>query len=183
MASDDDALVLAGYEDMGYDDEIGARRRGRPRRLAASPMTQNPLTRRRAAQLDAYQSDADGLPLDQVMPFPNGTFTLAIGTLNLVATPQRAFQIRRLVIDQARIGASATGLIQVTQLTVGADPQFVQTGSVPASMFGPTAVGILLKPAAARPGVTVTLSLAVSPLPTTTDTIVMSAAGVGPSIG
>lgn len=174
---DDDELILAGYDDMG------ARRRARriaparPARPAAAP-----VAARRSA-LRAYQPDATGLPLDQVMPFPNGTFLPATTALLLQAQPQREFQPRRLIIDLGRIGAGATGLVQVTQFTVGADPQFVNTGSIPAAMFQATAVGIALKPAAARPGVTISLGLTVAPAPGAGESIVVSAAAVGPAIG
>ena len=105
-----------------------------------------------------------------------------MNTLNLAAAPQRAFQMRRLVIDFGRVGTSSTGLVQVTQLTVGADPQFVQTGAIPASMFSSAAVGLGLKGTGARPGVTLTLSLSVTPAPGSTDTILVSAAATGPAI-
>ena len=185
MGADDEELILAGaYDDMGWNP---FRRRGRkaPARRGAPALPAGrpaPAAARRAA-LKAYQPDATGLPLDQVMPFPNGTFTAAVTALLLQAQPQREFQARRLVIDLARIGASATGLVQVTQFTVGADPQFVNTGSIPASMFQSTAVGIALKPAAARPGVTISLGLSVAPAPAGADTIVVSAAAVGPAVG
>jgi len=173
---DEDAIVLAGYggygEQVGYDEDVGARRRRR-RGGGVPPMV------RRMAQI---APDAGQIGLDQVMPFPNGTFTSLVTTLNLPAQPQRKFQLARLVIDTARIGATSTGLVQVTQLTVGAEPQFVNTGSVPISMFGATAVGIHLRANAARPGVVVTLSLSLTGALTAPDTIVVSAAGVGPAL-
>lgn len=161
---DDDALILAGW-----DDELGAARRARGGR--------NP---RQAMQ--RLQPDAGGIVLDQLLPFPNGSFTAAIAALTLSAAPQRAFRMRRLVIDFGRVGATATGLVQVTQLTIGADPQFVATGSIPAAMFASTAVGVHLKGNAARPGVTVVLALSVTPAPGAGDTILVSAAATGPSI-
>jgi hypothetical protein len=166
---DDDAIVLAGYG--GYGETVGARRRGGGRAPA-------PMVRR----MQAIAPDAGQVGLDQVMPFPNGTFTLTVGNLNLTAQPQRKFQLARLVIDTARIGATATGIVQVTQLTVGAEPQFVNTGSVPSSMFSSVAVGIHLRANAARPGVTVTLSLSITPLPLVADTVVVSSAAVGPAL-
>jgi len=174
----EDAIVLAGYggygEEVGFDD-IGAaprRRRGGMRRGG------NPLVRRMAQ----VAPDAGQVGLDQVMPFPNGSFTSLVTSLNLTAQPQRKFQLSRLVIDTARIGATATGLVQVTNLVVGAEPQFVNTGAVPQSMFGATAVGIHLRANAARPGVTVTLSLSLTGGLTAPDTIVVSAAAVGPAL-
>lgn len=196
MADDDDEYILAGYDDMGYDDEAGAlwptRRAPRgmaPRRPARQPRQPprgrlpwgNAAPRRDA--LEAYQPDARGLPLDQILPFTGGTFTAAVTNLLLPGTPQRSMQPRRLVIDLGRVGATATGIVQVTQFNVGADPQFVQTGAVPASMFGATAVGIMLKPAAARPGITVSLGLSLTGALVGADVIIVSAAAVGPAIG
>lgn len=177
MANEDD-FILAGYEDMGADEDMGARRR----RRFALPSPRAAVAPRRAA-LDAYQPDATGLPLDQVMPFTNGQFTSAVTALNLTGAPQRAFQPRRLVIDLGRVGATSTGLVQVTQFTVGADPQFVSTGSIPAAMFQATAVGVMLKPAAARPGITITLSLSLTGALSSPDVINVSAAAVGPALG
>lgn len=173
----EDAIVLAGHggygEEVGFDD-IGQRRgRGRGGRGRGNPLV------RRMAQV---APDAGQVGLDQVMPFPNGTFTSLVTTLNLPAQPQRKFMLSRLVIDTARIGATSTGLVQVTNLTVGAEPQFVNTGSVPVSMFGATAVGIHLRANAARPGVVVTLALSLTGPLTAPDTIVVSAAGVGPAL-
>lgn len=184
----EDAMILSGeWSDMGWDDmgddDIGARRRRGGLRRGGGRRGAGPAAARRQ-RLMAIQPDASGQALDQIMPFPNGTFTAAINALNLVAQPQRDFQLRRLVIDFARIGASAVGpIVQVTALTVGADPQFVQTGSIPAVMFAFNAVGVHLKPNAARPGVTVTLALSVTAGLAGADTIVVSAAGQGPALG
>lgn len=174
---DDDAIVLAGYDDMG-----AARRRGRPGGRSLAPARFNTATTRQAA-LQAFQPDASGMAVDQVMPFPNGTFILGNAPLILPAAPQRSFQVRRLVIDRFNTGASATGLLQVTGLTVGADQQFTNTGAIPASMFSPTAVGVNLKPQAARPGITVTLSLSLTGALAGADTVLVTSAAVGPALG
>lgn len=185
--SNEDEFILSGYDDMGYED-MGARRRAvvrRPagRRMVPARPAPAPAAARRAA-LQAYQPDATGLPLDQIMPFPNGTITDTVPTLLLQAQPQRDFQLRRLVVELGRTGATAiAALVQVTQLTVGADPQFVNTGSIPVSMFANTAVGIQLKPAAARPGVTISLGVSAAPALAVGASIVVSAAAVGPAIG
>lgn len=193
--SNEDEFILSGYDDMGYDDMGGddeagwnpfKRRRAAPRRGVPAARRLAPPAAPAAARRQAlrqFQPDATGLPLDQIMPFPAGVFTAAVTTLLLQAQPQREFQPRRLVIDLGRVGATATGLVTVTQFTVGADPQFVNTGAIPASMFQATAVGILLKPAAARPGVTISLGLSIAPAPGAGDTVTVSAAAVGPAVG
>lgn len=171
MGGEDDAIVLAGYDDMGARRGRGGRGGGYTRGAS------------RAQALAAFQPDANGNAVEQIMPFPNGTFILLNAPLVLPAQPQRAFQLRRLVIDRFNSGASATGLIQVTGLTVGADAQFVNTGAVPASMFSPTAVGIQLKPAAARPGITVTLQLSLTGALAGADFVLVTSAAVGPALG
>jgi len=199
---DDEDLILAGYGDeSGYDDEdlegedeAGFRlpiplpgrrapaRRGMPARRGTPASAIANIRRARAAALMAVQPDTGGAALDQIMPFTVGTFTAAVPTLNLTGTPQRKFQLTRLVIELGRVGASATGLVVVTALTVGADPQFVQQGSIPASMFASNAVGIKLRPNAARPGITVTLSLALLGALAGADTIIVAAGGTGPAL-
>jgi hypothetical protein len=185
--ADDEAFILSGYDDMGYDDEMGARRRAvapraRPAPARAVAIRPAPAAARQAA-LRSFMADSNGLPVDQVMPFPTGQFTSAVTTLLLTAQPQREFQPRRLVIDFGRVGATSTGLVSVTQFTVGADPQFVTTGSIPASMFSPTAVGMSLKPSAARPGVTIALGLSLLGALTNPDVVNVVAAAVGPAVG
>lgn len=184
MANEDD-FILAGYDDMGGDDDgdMGARRRVVRRGWPLPALPARPAVQPRRAALNAYQPDATGLPLDQIMPFTNGQFTSAVTALNLTGNPQRAFQPRRLVVELGRVGPTSTGLVQVTQFTIGADPQFVSTGSIPVTMFQATAVGIMLKPAAARPGITITLSLSLTGALTAPDVINVSAAAVGPALG
>lgn len=208
----EDEIILAGYDDLAGDElgfnpfalaarGVRAVGRGAGRLVGRGggggqrgmvmrrPM---PMQRVNQAQLDAaaranalrqYQPDARGDALDQIVPFSAATLTAAAPTAVLTAFPQRAFMLRRLVISLGRIGATAlTSLVTVTQLTVGADPQFVATGSIPADMFSNNAVGVRLKPNAARPGITIFLGMAAAGL-VAPDTVSVAAAGIGPAIG
>lgn len=207
----EDEIVLAGYDDLAGD-ELGfnpfgavargvrAVGRGAGRLIGRGGGGQRamvvrrpqPMLRANQAMIDAqaranalrqYQPDARGDALDQIVPFSAATLTAAVPTATLNAFPQRAFMLRRLVISLGRIGATAlTSLVTVTQLTVGADPQFVATGAIPADMFANTAVGVRLKPNAARPGITIFLGMAAAGL-VAPDTVAVSAAGIGPAIG
>ena len=47
----------------------------------------------------------------------------------------------------------------LTDLLIGAEPQFVNSGAVPVSAFQPTAFGTELRGNTAQPGITVTLRL------------------------
>jgi hypothetical protein len=168
-----------GYPESGYDDELGAPRRRVVRR--AAPARGN----KRAALARAFASRmaSGGNPLrDFLMPFPVGTFTATSGPLTLPAQPQKRFIGERLVIAFGRNGTSATGLVTMTGLAVGVDPQFVVQGSVPADAFSPLAVGTRLKLDASVPGVLITLQLAVAPAPTMTDTIVVASTLIGPAL-
>ena len=195
-----DPYAMSGYSDMGYDDmgedeadalvlsgaELGRRvRRAAPAQRPPAARPAWGASNARRAALTAYQPDAGGLPLDQPLPFTPVTFTATSGTaLNLVAQPQRAFQMRRIVIDIARSGATSTGAVSVTSIKVGVDEQLTATGSLPAVMFSATAINTVLKPAAARPGITVTIGLSLSaPAITMTDTVTVLAGAIGPAVG
>jgi hypothetical protein len=206
----EDEIILAGYDDLEGDElgfnpfavvargaravgrRIAGRGRGGGAQRAMVVRRPQPMYARNQAQIDAanranalrqYQPDARGDALDQIVPFSAATLTAAAPTATLNAFPQRAFMLRRLVISLGRVGATAlTALVTVTQLTVGADPQFVATGAIPADMFANTAVGVRLKPNAARPGITIFLGMAAAGL-VAPDTVAVSAAGIGPAIG
>lgn len=201
----EDEIILAGYDDLAGDELgfanpfalaargvravgrgaarlVGRGGGGRPRAMMVANRAAVDAAQRRAA-LSQYQPDARGDALDQIMPFTSAVLTLAAPTSTLTGQPQRAFMMRRLVISLGRTGASAlASLVTVTALTVGADPQFVSTGSIPADMFSNNAVGVRIKPNAARPGITIFLGVAAAGL-AGADTVAVSAAGLGPAIG
>jgi hypothetical protein len=197
LEGDDDDIILAGEEALEGDEELGlspnpfrrggrgkARRRGGGGMAIARRMNTAQITaQRRASALRQYQPDARGDALDQIVPFTALTLTAAAPTGTMTAQPQRAFMLRRLVIELGRTGATAVAsLVTVTALTVGADPQFVATGGIPASAFAFNAVGVRLKPNAARPGITIFLGMAAAGL-VAPDTVAVSAMGIGPAIG
>jgi hypothetical protein len=203
----EDEIILAGYDDLAGDElgfnpfgmvargarAVGRRIAGRGGNGQRAMVVRRPMgyarnqaaidAANRANALRQYQPDARGDALDQIVPFSAATLTAAAPTNTLNAFPQRAFMLRRLVISLGRVGATAlTALVTVTQLTVGADPQFVATGAIPADMFSNNAVGVRLKPNAARPGITIFLGVAAAGL-VAPDTVAVSAAGIGPAIG
>lgn len=90
----------------------------------------------------------------QVLPV--GQTTLAAGaSIILSAIPQRPFRCERLVITTN----GAPGDVLVTDVRVGATPQFVASGSVASDMFQATAVGASLRGDTAQPGITVSVSV------------------------
>jgi hypothetical protein len=177
------ADLLDGDDELGWDDELGA---AKPRRtpFGGRRPVKKPASKRKALMraIASRMQGGDNPKRDFIMPFPAGTFTAAVTTLSLPQGPQKPFVGRRLVIDFGRVGTTSTGLVTITNLAVGVDPQFVATGSVPANAFSPTAVGTRLEMDASEPGITITMQLAVAPAPTMTDTIAVSAALIGPAV-
>lgn len=194
----DDALDDGLGEDDTYlegdeDDDLGAVRRGRPRGRRPG----RGLARRRAAstgqpsrgQLLARRilRGAPGTPMpgERRLPlgFPIAVFTATSGTLlSRVTRPQIPISGQRLVIVVARSGATATGLITVTDLKIGQRSQLGSADPIPAEAFSPDAVGVALDLDPAQPGIDITISFANTLAPTAPDTISVSAMLVNPSV-
>jgi hypothetical protein len=117
------------------------------------------------------------------MPFTGGQFTSVITALTLTANPQRRFLGQRMVISIGRTGATATGVVSVTNLTVGVAPQLVNFGNMPADAFAANAFGTDLAMDAANSGDTVTLQLTLAGALTAPDVINIAAGIFGESIG
>lgn len=129
--------ILSGVEDdelSGYGEEIvGAARR---RRAAMAPNAGG------RPQLQANARMALGLGVTAI-----ATLTSAI----ITTTPQVPFRLERLV-------STSTGL-QVTDIKVGTNSQFVGSGSIPIEVFARDAVGVSLRGDTAVPGVDIALAL------------------------
>ena len=112
------------------------------------------------------------------------TFTATSGTaLPATTRPQKPFKGRRLVVDIARTGATATGLITVTSLTVGVNNQFVSTGAVGAGAFAATAFDCNVELSACSSALDITVNYATSLAPTAPDTISIGTTLFGESVG
>lgn len=108
----------------------------------------------------------------QPLGFNAIVFTSASGTaLPAVTRPQKPFKGRRLVVSLARIGATATSLVQVTSVTVGTQNQLVSQGPVDAGAFAGQNVDC-----------NVDLSPCTSALDLSVNYSVITAPGVGDSI-
>lgn len=84
--------------------------------------------------------------------------TIAAGASQTISfQPQVLFRPERLIID-----ANIQNAFILTDLKVGKNSQFVQSGAIPASAFGPNAFGVRLKCDTAQ--VSSTISLAVTNL-------------------
>lgn len=177
LGYDLDAQILAGqYDEVGAMVPRG--RAGRQQMARAQPTARV----RNAQRMNELQSDnGGGQAFEQITPFTSSNaLAVATPTATLIGTPQRRFQLQRLIIDVGRNGTTAaTALVTVTQIMIGANPQFTDTGETPVSMYASTAVGVRLFANAARPGIRIVISLAETGL-TMTDTITSSGGAIGP---
>lgn len=139
-----------GADEMGADDvmgyEVGAARR---RRAPARPgqMARLPGLTGAARVVD----EVPQVGRRQIAPIPFTTVN-AGQTIDIELRPQRPIRIERLVLD----GLTVAGLF-LQDILIGAEPQFVNAGSVPFSTFQPQAFGTDLRGNTAQPGIAVTL--------------------------
>lgn len=120
----------------------------------------------------------------QPLGFGNVTFGAATGTALIATTrPQKPFKGRRLICDIARTGASATGLISITAITVGVNNQLVSTGAVGAGAFAPGAFDANVEMSACSSALDISVNYAISAAPTMTDTVVVSTTLFGETVG
>lgn len=163
---------------LGDDDDIlGAAPRSR-RRISPG---RSPLAVRAARQL-AQPMAGVPKPGPRIEPvgFPVVSFTNTSGTAITVTTrPQKPFKGSRLVLDIARTGPTATGLITVAQLLVGSRNVLVNANPIGAGAFAPNAFGVELLMDEAVPGIDLTLELQTSVAPGVGDRIDVSATIMG----
>jgi hypothetical protein len=168
-----DDLADIGDYDLGA---FGFRRKKRPARGAVSRVP----ARRLIPSTPGVPNRGLG---EQPLGLGASAFTAASGTLlTLSASPQRPFRGRRLVVDITRTGASATGLVTITRLDVGADNQLPGSGAIGAGTFAATAFGVDLDLDPATPGVTVTAQFNISAAPAMADRVDFSATLIGQSV-
>lgn len=176
-----------GYDMLGEaitQAQMDAEQQGLPANvhtLASHPAVRNAIRNHAATAVAMNQAKAQALKQamaqqmpggtdrgrEQILPLDSGASPqiAANASQNITSQPQRAFRTERLVIDSVTPAAGGTGgnissSFVVNNLLVGADIQFLAlTGSIPASMFAPNAVGTRLKGTVAVPGIIVTISV------------------------
>lgn len=179
---DPDLAILGAPE---FYDELGARprfagsvaRRARPRQRPGGGM---PLRYVQPSVPGVAQRGARHQPLGMGSVIFNATSATA---LNMTVQPQRPFRGNRLVIQAARTGATATGLLTLTNFFIGSDNQLVGTGPLPAEAFAPNAFDVWLDLSPASTSINITITIAISALPGGTDTVAVSACIFGETIG
>ena len=169
-------IVGAGY------DIVGAPRRGQQQRQPARQPARMPA--RMPGNPSAgvrVMTDSPDIMRRQISPIP--LTTIAIGaTVDIEFRPQRPLRIERLILDGAFTGAGAPaglGGVFLTDLLIGAEPQFVNSGAVPVSAFAPTAFNTELRGNTAQPGITVTLRIQNT---STTNAVAIGGAVIGSSL-
>jgi hypothetical protein len=151
---------IDGYEhEGGIDGYVGAadivglaRRQGITPAAAMAQVRSGQIPGLRAGQR-VGQSMPD-VARAQISPLPQMALA-ANASQTFTWQPQRPFRLERLFLQSSGNNVDFV----VTNLNVGADPQFVNDGQIPGTMFLPTAVGCHLRGNTANPGVTLTITL------------------------
>jgi len=168
------------FDDLADLEDVGAFFRRKKRAARGVP------ARRLIAKIPGVP--ARGLR-EQPLPLGSTAFVVAgLTTLTLTARPQRPFRGRRLIVDLSRTnaGGSASGLVNITSLDIGADNQLpVPAGSsMPAAAFSSQAVGVNLDMDPCQGGIEVTMGVSISAAPTVAgDRVDVSAVIIGQTVG
>lgn len=120
----------------------------------------------------------------QPLGFTTVTFGAATGTALAATTrPQKPFKGRRLVVDIARTGASATGLVTITSITVGVNNQLVSTGAVGAGAFAATAFDCNVSLSACSSALDIAVNYSISAAPAMADVVNIATTLFGETVG
>lgn len=151
-----DQYGVEGDDEIGLQDIVGeAVKRVLQRRAAGGAPSGGARPTGRMAGLVGQQRimrDNASIARRQMAPMPLTTVG-AGATVTVSFRPQRPIRAERLVLD----GATVAGVF-VTDFLIGAEPQFVNSGAVPVSVFSPTGFNMELRGNTAQPGIDVTLS-------------------------
>jgi len=153
---------IQGEYDSGVDGYVGAADIvGLARRAGVSPAQALAAVRAGAMAVPGLrpgqrvgQSTPD-VARTQISPLPVMNL-VGNQTLTFTWQPQRPFRLERMFLQST--GVENKDFV-VTNLVVGADPQFVNEGPVPGSMFLQNAVGCHLRGNTANPGVTLSITV------------------------
>ena len=143
-------IVGGGYGEVGLADIVGEAVRGA---LAKARGGQGAPRMPGLVGNQKLLNDNASIARRQMAPMPL-TMVPAKNTVTVTIRPQRPIRAERLVLD----GQAINGLF-VTDFLVGAEPQFVNSGAVPASVFSPSGFNMELRGNTAQPGIDITLVL------------------------
>ena len=176
------------------------------RRVMAARSGHRATSQQRAAALalrSAGRSGApQGMPISQLvapiagvpsrglrkswLPFAAAlTFISTVPTnpQNLTIQPQKPFRATRQLYTVARTGATATGLLQLNGLDIGANRQQAGIGVAPLDGFGPTAFDVDVDLDPASTSINVVAQVQTSLVPTAPDNLVVAGMLVGYMVG
>jgi hypothetical protein len=120
----------------------------------------------------------------QPLGFTTVAFTATSGTaLPATTRPQKPFKGKRLVVDIARTGATATGLVTVTSLTIGVNNQFVSTNAVGAGSFAAGSFDTNVELSACSSALDIVVNYAISAAPAMTDRVDIATTLFGETVG
>lgn len=140
-----------------------------------------------AGQEAAFASAVPGIPTPgrrvRQLGLSAVVFTNVSGTLLTMSTVcQKPFSPRRLFLDVARNGATATGALSLSSAKIGADEQLISSG-VPVTMFGANVQDIDLQWDESAAGLTIALQVLISAAPGAGDTVTVVGALHGVTFG
>lgn len=175
-----DAELINDLADVGALRRRAGRGRQQMQRRPTLP-TRSMNARRLIPQVPGAPSV--GLRL-QPLGFPTIAFTAASGTaLPATSRPQRPFKGKRLVVDLARTGATATGLVTVTEISIGTNNQQVSRNPVGAGSFSPLAYDTNMELAACTTALDITVGYAISVAPAAADRVDIATTLFGEAVG
>lgn len=196
------------YWQYGYDNGAGASQQvgsffdsmadviGAPMQLAPAQQYYRPMPQQAMFQ----RPIGPGIPSQRIIPTIPGapaigvklqplgftvvSFTATSG-LSLTATtrPQKPFKGRRLVVDIARTGTTATGLVTINSLNVGVNNQWVSSNPVGAGSFAATAFDVNVELSACSSALDITVNYSITAAPTMTDRVDIATTLFGETVG
>lgn len=120
----------------------------------------------------------------QPLGFSDVQFSAASGTaLSATTRPQKPFKARRLVVELARTGASATGLVKISSITVGVNNQFVSTGSVSAGAFAANGFDVNVELSACSTALDINVNYTITAAPAMADVVDVGTTMFGETVG
>ncbi|MGL4444974.1 MAG: hypothetical protein ACRCU1_15215 [Alsobacter sp.] len=194
----DNLAGLEGEDDMGIlegleGEELGARiRAGRRAQRTGRPVgVRMPAVHEGTPgvmPVRALMAPISGVPArglrKSYLPMGSIAFVLAgLTSQPLTVQPQKPFRPTRVVFALTRTGASATGLVTLTDLSVGQNRQPAAAGAAPIDAFGPLAVDVDVDFDPANTSINVQSTIAITANPTTTDRVDIAGVLFGFMIG
>lgn len=162
----------------GIDDELGARRGGRPRARGGRSA---PIARALSTAAPGVQSGGaryEPLGLTPVT-FVNGGVT----NQQMTSAVQKVFKGSRLVLIRTNVGAASPGLtVTIQSIFVGQTNQAVSAQPLPVEGFAPTAFGVDMALDTVTPAINLFLNINISAAPAAMESVTITGMILGLSL-